>query len=98
MSGSKSPNLISDIFPEPNPEGRIFTSPEKGEEIEFLNRAAGFFQNKLEFRYDEATGRIVARVIDRDSGEEVKQIPSQEALDAVFRLEKLKGVLFDETD
>ncbi len=97
-SSSGTPNSLPDIFPEIDQGAKVFTQSLEGENVTSLNEAARFFQNKLEFRYDNETGRIVTRVVDRNSGEEVKQIPSQDALDAAFRLEKLKGVLFDETN
>lgn len=64
-------------------------------DVSTLNKAAGVFQNRLTFQYDKGTGRIVAKLIDPESGKEVKQIPTQEALDAAFRFEKIRGILFD---
>lgn len=78
-----------------NGEGQDVVPLFGNQDVSVLNKAAGVFQNRLTFRYDEGTGRIVAKLIDPKSGEEVKQIPTQEALDAAFRFEKVRGMLFD---
>lgn len=49
---------------------------------------------KLAFSIDEDTDRPVVRITDASTGELIRQIPSQEALDIARSLDKMKGVLF----
>ncbi|MDA8164950.1 MAG: flagellar protein FlaG [Desulfobacteraceae bacterium] len=50
---------------------------------------------KLSFSLDKATDSIVIQVKDKESGEVVRQIPSEEMLELKAKLEKLLGILFD---
>ncbi|MCS6927722.1 MAG: flagellar protein FlaG [Candidatus Binatia bacterium] len=47
----------------------------------------------LEFVQDQATGRSVIRVYDRESGELIRQIPPEEVLAFLRRLAEGKGAL-----
>ena len=49
----------------------------------------------LEFSVHEDSGRNVIKVIDKDSGDLVKQYPSEEVLDIVSKLAKATGTLVD---
>ncbi len=49
----------------------------------------------IRLRVDEPTGRVVAQIIDRGTGEVVRQIPLQELLDIAARINDLVGLLFD---
>ena len=45
----------------------------------------------LEFELSEETSRVITRVIDRESGEVIRQIPSEEVLKIADQLEKMQG-------
>ncbi|OWV27561.1 flagellar protein FlaG [Halomonas campaniensis] len=45
----------------------------------------------LEFELSEETSRVITRVIDRESGEVIRQIPAEEVLDIAERLEEMNG-------
>lgn len=47
---------------------------------EWMDRRAQEAGAELEFRIDEDSGRVVVSVLDRGSGEVLRQIPSEEAL------------------
>ncbi|MDM9593119.1 flagellar protein FlaG [Pseudomonas guariconensis] len=57
----------------------------------FLNET----RRNLEFSTDEESGKIVVKVIASDSGELIRQIPSEEALRIAHSLSDVKSVLFD---
>lgn len=71
---------------------------------EAVRNISGYVQNisrELNFRVDEELGRTVVTVSDRESGELIRQIPSEEMLEiarSVARLKekRAKGILFDE--
>jgi flagellar protein FlaG len=49
----------------------------------------------LQFSVFEETGQTVVRVVDKDTGELVRQIPTKELLELAARLEDMMGILFD---
>lgn len=53
-------------------------------------------QRKLEFSIDEDSGRNVVKVIDSDSGEVIRQFPSEEVLKLSSVAKSGKGGLFAE--
>jgi flagellar protein FlaG len=48
----------------------------------------------LSFTVDEPTGRSIIRVVDVETGEVIRQIPSDEALAFLHQYEKQRGILF----
>ncbi|MEB6589946.1 MULTISPECIES: flagellar protein FlaG [Pseudomonas] len=61
-------------------------------EIEKFLKAS---QRNLEFSTDEDSGKIVVKVIASDSGELIRQLPSEEALRIARSLSDANSVLFD---
>lgn len=53
-------------------------------------------QRNLEFSLDDSTGTVVVKVIARDSGEVIRQIPSETALELAKSMKDVNGLLFDE--
>lgn len=53
------------------------------------------FQYQIELRVDEATGRVVARVIDRESGEVVRQVPPEYVLQLAMYIDAWLGRVLD---
>lgn len=47
----------------------------------------------VEFELSETRSRTITRIVDRDSGEVIRQIPAEEVLRIVERLEELQGRL-----
>jgi flagellar protein FlaG len=60
-----------------------------GEIQEFVNTAT----RDIEFSVDEDSGRTVVKVVDRETQDVIRQIPSQEVLDLAQALGKLQGLL-----
>ena len=52
-------------------------------------------QRNLQFSTDEESGKIVVKVIASETGELIRQIPSEEALRIAHSLSDVKSVLFD---
>jgi flagellar protein FlaG len=50
------------------------------------------FSNGLSFGVDQDTGTTVVKVIDKSTGDVIKQIPSEEAIELAKALDKLKGL------
>ncbi|MBB1384249.1 MULTISPECIES: flagellar protein FlaG [unclassified Pseudoalteromonas] len=71
-------------------------SPEKLEKVaQQLQTFMSDMNRSLEFHVDEDSGRNVIKVIDKESGDLVKQYPSEEVLQIVSNLAEATGVLVD---
>lgn len=63
-----------------------------GELIEPIQRINEIMRPRgLEFELSEETSRVITRVIDRESGEVIRQIPAEEVLKIAERLEEMQG-------
>lgn len=49
---------------------------------------------KITFAVDTATGRTVVRVLDKETGEVIRQVPPQELLNLVAKLQTISGLIF----
>ncbi|TXI29897.1 MAG: flagellar protein FlaG [Aquipseudomonas alcaligenes] len=57
----------------------------------------GFVQSvrrNLDFQLDDSTGRVVVKVTDSESGDVIRQIPSEEALKLAESLQEVRSLLF----
>lgn len=54
---------------------------ERGESVARLQDHVQTLHRELRFRVDEATGQTVVRVVDTDTGDLIRQMPSQDVLD-----------------
>ena len=57
------------------------------------NEAVKAIKSELNFSVDEDTGKTVVRVIDKQSGTLIRQMPSQEMLEIAKALDRLQGLL-----
>ena len=51
----------------------------------------------LQFSKHEATGRNIIKVINRDTKEVIREIPSEKVLDMAAKMDEMLGILFDKT-
>lgn len=61
--------------------------------LDQLNKLAKQFARDLEFTVDEDTGENVVKVIDTQSKEVIRQMPTEEMLAIAKALDKLQGLL-----
>jgi len=59
-----------------------------------LNELVQSVQRDLQFSIDESSGDTVIKVLDTNTEEVIRQIPSEEVLALTRNIESLKGVLF----
>jgi len=64
--------------------------------IEKANNALNLRYTSLEFSIHEKTKEIMVKVIDRDSGELIREIPPEKVLDAVAHMWEIAGIIVDE--
>lgn len=63
---------------------------------EVMNRLSVFMGRKLSFEVHEGTGKMLVRVVDRETGKVIRTVPPEELLDMTERIRKLAGMLFDD--
>lgn len=64
-----------------------------GQAVENINQAMKSLSNRIEFSIDEDSKRQVVKVIDPDTKEVIRQMPSEEALAISKALDRLQGLL-----
>ena len=64
--------------------------------VENLRRAGDLFNKRLDFRIDEATNRIVVKVIDTRTDKVIKEIPPEQLLHLAAKIQEMVGLLVDE--
>lgn len=65
--------------------------------VKDMNRTLQGINASLQFSQDEETGRTVIKLVDLETKEVLRQIPSEEALAIAHTLDKLKGALIRQT-
>lgn len=71
-------------------------SPEEMQEvIEVANAALKNANNSLQFQIDESLEQPIVSVVDQDSGEVIRQLPSEEIVRISRSIDSMRGVLFD---
>ena len=61
------------------------------EQVRNANRHLARLDSRLQFRVDDASGRMVVAVVDRETSEVLRQMPSEEMLSIARRLEAQLG-------
>lgn len=67
-----------------------------GEIIEALNQFMRALDVELRFRIHEPTHEVIARLINKETGEVIREIPPEKFLDMLAKLQELAGLFVDE--
>jgi len=82
-----------------NDSQSLDSQPLKNEQLkkvaQQLQDFVGELNKSLEFSVDEDSGRDVIKVFDKDTGDLIKQFPSEEVLTLVSKLSEMVGGLVD---
>ncbi|RTR04407.1 flagellar protein FlaG [Halomonas nitroreducens] len=84
-----------DTLPSGEPGQNAATpTPQHGELVAPVQRINQVMRSYgVEFELHEGTSRLVTRLVDRDTGELIRQIPAEEVLRIAERLDELQGKL-----
>lgn len=66
------------------------------ESVEKLNNFIRPYVTSLEFSIDKDLGRIVVKIIDNETEEVIKQIPSEDVLELTKALDKVAGLIVEQ--
>ena len=62
-----------------------------------MSKVADSFNHRLKFQVDDRSGTgIVVRVVDRQSGDVIKEFPPEEFLNMVAKMKEFMGAIFDQ--
>lgn len=75
---------------------RSTKSDELKSAVEKISKAVSAFTSELSFSIDKDLGVSVVKVIDKQSNEVIRQIPSEEVLNIAKGLDKVLGVLLEQ--
>ncbi|MFZ5639696.1 MAG: flagellar protein FlaG [Bacillota bacterium] len=64
--------------------------------VDKINRTVRIFNRAIHFSKHEESGRMWVQVIDTETQKVVREIPPEEILEIVARLEEMVGLLIDE--
>lgn len=76
--------------------GQQMTTEEVEEAVESFQEMSETIQTQLEFSVHEESDKIVVKIFDKESGELIRQVPSEEMLALQDKMRDLTGLLFDE--
>lgn len=62
--------------------------------VSTIQQFAQSVRRNLEFQLDDSSGRVVVKVTDSESGDVVRQIPSEDALKLAESLDEVRSLLF----
>ena len=63
------------------------------EAVDAANQAVKTIKSEINFSIDDDTGKTVVKVVDRQTGTLIRQMPSQEMLEIAKALDRLQGLL-----
>jgi flagellar protein FlaG len=85
-----APQRVTDsAAPEPEPE----QAERVAQALTTINATLKTLQQGVEFTIDEKSRRTVVKVIDQETKQVLRQMPSQEILDIANALDRLQGLL-----
>ena len=61
--------------------------------VENINQTMRAMSQELEFTIDDDSKRLVVKVVDQQTGDVIRQMPSAEALEIAKALDRLQGLL-----
>lgn len=89
----RPPGPATPPAPAPAPPAVQPSAPQVDAAIEAANRSMRAVATNLKFEKDNTSGKIVVRVIDSETQQVLRQMPSEEMLSMSKALDSLKGLM-----
>lgn len=83
ITAVKQPDTAAEVKPEQSPQALE-------QALDVINRAIVIEQRSLSFSVDEASGRSVIKVVDQQTDQLIRQIPTEEVLRVAQDIKKLQ--------
>ena len=65
--------------------------------VEQMNRASSQLNERISFSYNEKVNRVVVKVINQDTNEVVREIPSRDIIKLTEHIQQYLGIIVDES-
>jgi flagellar protein FlaG len=76
-------------------ENQEISRKELQKKVAQLNQAAEVLERKFKFQIHEETNRIIVKVLRKDNGELIAEIPPRRILDVLAKIDEEMGLLVD---
>lgn len=76
---------------------KTYTREQVNQAVEAINKTIQSASQNLEFSVDGDTSGVVVKVVDQQTRQVLRQIPTEEALEIAKSLDKLQGLLIKQT-
>ena len=91
-------NKITDISPTPKVAKTTLNQEQQLDNLlKKLNVNTDIINKGIRFEKDNYYDKMIVRVYNRETGDIIKQIPSQDMLEFAKKSEEITGILFDKT-
>lgn len=87
----------SDSAPAATPASAAPTREQLDDAVANINKSLQSLSQDLEFSVDQDSNRTIVKVVDQQTKEVIRQIPSSEALEIAKALDTVKGLLIRQT-
>lgn len=87
---SPSPALTSSAVQQPDAAP---SAGQVGQALQSINKALQALSSNLEFTVDTDTNRTIVKVVDQQTKEVIRQMPTVEALEIAKAMDRLQGLL-----
>jgi flagellar protein FlaG len=95
---SSPPAPVASIAPAvPVAAPRVYAPAALDAAVETANRAMGGLAHSLEFSIDQESGKSVVRVVNKETGQVIRQFPTEEMLSIAHAIDRLQGLLINQT-
>jgi flagellar protein FlaG len=84
---------IAPVAPATDPQARAARAEAVQEAVTAANDAMQAIKSELQFSTDQTTGKTIVRVVDGETGEVIRQMPSKEIIEIAKALDRLQGLL-----
>lgn len=91
-SGTPEPDRAAAL-----PPAEAFDKQELDRAVDKLNQTAQIFNKQFNFSIHEETERIIVKVLNKETGEVLTEIPPEKLLDMLARIQETVGILIDES-
>ncbi len=65
-------------------------------QTEKLNQVVDLFSHQLRFEIDDRSEKVIVKIVDKDTGETIRQIPPEVMLNTMARIDEVLGMMLDE--
>lgn len=93
VPGSQTANPVQ----EAEQSQRTYTREQVNQAVEAINKTIQAASQNLEFSVDKDMSVVVVKVVDQQTKQVLRQIPTEEALEIAKSLDKLQGLLIKQT-